>query len=299
MRYFIIPFIFSIILQVDAQNLVDFPEEGFRQGVIYASNFIDPTTKRSIRYERDTIMCNKKYAMYCLEDFQDGAVYNCKNDKFRHFTRYDNGRVYAVLFNCSNQETLKYDFNLNLNDTFLIEYSWSFKDRSVVDSVGAVMLNDGKIRKYIRLKSLNNKKNVYEWVDGIGDIRHGLFYESDFEGGITLLICQKNYNDILFQNYHPEYTCDELLENLTVQTNNTENSEFNIYPNPAKKFISISNYPQKINEILIYDMLGILVLKQNVLEKNLKSIDVSALNAGIYFLYLPELNYKYKLTIAK
>lgn len=60
------------------------------------------------------------------------------------------------------------------------------------------------------------------------------------------------------------------------------NLEVTIYPNPSSEFISI-NSNSVIDEIIIYDMKGALLLKSK-----LKTIDISKMPTGNYFMKITE-----------
>ena len=63
----------------------------------------------------------------------------------------------------------------------------------------------------------------------------------------------------------------------------TENNEiaFVLYPNPAENIVTIESV--KDAEIKIYSVNGQLVSQQNIAE-GINNIDISELNAGLYFI---------------
>ncbi|MDB4126785.1 T9SS type A sorting domain-containing protein, partial [Flavobacteriales bacterium] len=81
--------------------------------------------------------------------------------------------------------------------------------------------------------------------------------------------------------------CTSVCNITSIQDNNT--SEFNIYPNPAKDFLIIDGIYNSVN---IYDVFGKLVLT----SKSQKTIDVSTLNNGVYFV---NINSKNTITFKK
>ncbi len=73
---------------------------------------------------------------------------------------------------------------------------------------------------------------------------------------------------------------------ITEFANNNSNNEtlvdeVTIYPNPAKEIISISLRDQKMNQYLITNMMGQIVSKGTVAEKNIR---ISNLKEGVYFI---------------
>ncbi len=83
------------------------------------------------------------------------------------------------------------------------------------------------------------------------------------------------------------------IEDIILQTNELENINYNIYPNPVKDYITIQNYSYKYNNIKIFNIFGELI---KTLNSNHKKINVSFLNSGIYFL---QLNSDFKKTTFK
>lgn len=78
----------------------------------------------------------------------------------------------------------------------------------------------------------------------------------------------------------------------------------NIYPNPASSVIkiNITNYFDNDLNILIYDPTGKVVYTNEYQSKNsiiIEDLNLSFLYNGIYTIFIPELNYYYKLVIVK
>jgi hypothetical protein len=76
---------------------------------------------------------------------------------------------------------------------------------------------------------------------------------------------------------------DSVLMSAITSTESLTNSSLIVYPNPVKDVLHIDNRSEGLDEILIYDCIGNLILH----EKNLGSIvtvGVKELSPGIYFL---------------
>lgn len=56
-----------------------------------------------------------------------------------------------------------------------------------------------------------------------------------------------------------------------------------VYPNPSTDFINVSFNNNEATQIEIYNQLGQVLITENV-SQNLKQIDISGLNSGVYFL---------------
>ena len=70
---------------------------------------------------------------------------------------------------------------------------------------------------------------------------------------------------------------------LSTENSTTRNSEFLIYPNPAKDFVTIST-KNDIRSVEIYNMTG-----QKVMTTNQKKIDVSSIVEGVYIVKVQDL----------
>ncbi|PCI19421.1 hypothetical protein COB64_03760 [Candidatus Wolfebacteria bacterium] len=63
-----------------------------------------------------------------------------------------------------------------------------------------------------------------------------------------------------------------------------EQLNINIFPNPTTGLITITNLPQEITKIAVYNVLGELVLNQELIESNKALIHLDDLPNGVYFL---------------
>ena len=97
----------------------------------------------------------------------------------------------------------------------------------------------------------------YEIIDGTNDQK-------------TLIITTPEGNTAVHGNYYLLSTDDFEKESIT------------IYPNPAKKKLTINSKEWALEKIEVYSMLGSHVLEKTGLDPN-SSIDVSFLKPGIYF----------------
>ena len=76
-----------------------------------------------------------------------------------------------------------------------------------------------------------------------------------------------------------------LISNLGNENFNIQNSETIIYPNPATEKLTFESKSSTKIEYTIYDLSGKVLIKDSVLSNTTsKSIDVSGLNSGYYFL---------------
>jgi hypothetical protein len=61
-------------------------------------------------------------------------------------------------------------------------------------------------------------------------------------------------------------------------------SEFAMFPNPATNIITIDSYSEIVSAISIYDIWGKLLFSENNLTSTNKTVDISSLSKGIYFI---------------
>ena len=88
----------------------------------------------------------------------------------------------------------------------------------------------------------------------------------------------------------------------SLKTNSFDASNFIMYPNPAKNQVTISlaNTNEVISNVNVIDILGKQVIRLNKVNEFSKSIDLTSLNAGIYFIEIEtqsKLVVKHKLII--
>ena len=72
-----------------------------------------------------------------------------------------------------------------------------------------------------------------------------------------------------------------IFENTTIDSHHSLGN-FQLFPNPANDFIFIAGTPNKACSINLINVLGEIVLKQN-LDSNQEIIDASSLVSGVYF----------------
>jgi hypothetical protein len=105
----------------------------------------------------------------------------------------------------------------------------------------------------------------------------------------TLAVTESGEYIVEVYNANNCFNTDTIIVNVETCTNINDISsryEFLIYPNPASKFIIIESKTLKDESLQIFDIAGKVVLSSSFREgttKQYKSIDISALQNGIYF----------------
>ena len=129
-----------------------------------------------------------------------------------------------------------------------------------------------------------DKNNVLFWLentDGLGNFSNQQIISNnsytknsmtpiDLDGDldIDIMLNYPNSNTILWLERDPELSVSEI-----------EPDNFLIYPNPTQDLLT-AEYPKEISSIKVYNQVGQLVLT----SKNNKTINVSRLNNGLYFI---------------
>lgn len=96
-----------------------------------------------------------------------------------------------------------------------------------------------------------------------------------------------NYNSYINEGKN-RYNNSQLIRCSTNETLNAEgyyNFSFEVFPNPAQKILNIKSNTF-INEFVIYNLDGKLLLKEENLRKTQLQIDISDFNKGIYLIIL-------------
>lgn len=97
----------------------------------------------------------------------------------------------------------------------------------------------------------------------------------------SLWICgSNNYGQLGHGLYFGHYK-DHLIEIAcpTLGIYNNEEFSFSIYPNPTTGIVNVDSL-SSISEIEVYNLVGQFILK----TENINTVDISALNSGVYFL---------------
>jgi len=258
--------------QTFAQSLLD---EGMQWNVGSGhSNF----STEIFKIEGDTIIDSLTYKKL-IATYDTAWSYSY----FRGAIRMDETK--KVYFNYYGTDLLIYDFNLNVNDTFINEYC-----SLVVQSIDYVLIDNEQIKKKITLKDIS-WRNVEEfWIEDIGSNFGILNFEFwvliDAYFSFDLLCCKKN-DEFL---YHSDVYDFCFFDNTSVEKIKFE--QFKLSPNPMSQTTKIE-LEKEFKEIIIevYNIQGQLIDERKY--NNLKTINFERknLHSGIYFLKLKTENW--------
>ena len=290
MKNILLSFVFIIIsLSGNGQTVYPFPQPGTMQGIIYIT--WGTQYNKSFKYIGDTIM-----GSYTYNKFRMPFVPSKPPKPYTFCTRYDNGKVYQTPWTpgveCTESEELKYDFNMELGDTF---YNPGLKGNVVVDSISTIILLNGQQRKYMKLTGIDSGIFGYygresHWIDGIGDIEYGFFYYESVstDGGFDALICHRDSSGLLYigqKNNYYNLDCDSLLGIATGINEREKISSFTIHPNPTTGRFQLTMAGGSVSrtQLFIYNVLGEIIY-HSLLTTHNSQIDISNYFKGIYFI---------------
>ncbi|MFK7905555.1 MAG: PKD domain-containing protein [Chitinophagales bacterium] len=175
-------------------ELLNFPQPGMSQGAVYYGYSpvvgVPNITDFSFQYDKDTIVCDKKYSNFLLAEGENVLM------------RYDNGKIYH---GACESEILMYDFSLEKGDTF----DWGGLLTLIVDTTYIITMQNGQKRKILGLTG-EFGSHAQTWIDGIGDISKGFFRpEGNFEAYGGELICHKDSSGLVYLLEGGESDCDK------------------------------------------------------------------------------------------
>ena len=230
-------------------------------------------------YETDTIINSLTYVtIFTTND----SIYDPSNSNYYCAVREYEGRWFFVLKDQTN-EYLLYDFNVNIGDTVIINNPWTDGEKElIVFNTDSLELTD----KYYRTIDVgfydgpSGQPNIIDrWIKGIGST-NGLFYSGFYICDIGYQLLCFHRNDTLIYLDSPDGTCGYILVGIKPKT---LSEEIEVSPNPVIDLLIIGSKDDLV--IKLYDNTG-----KYIFTTNNKSIDISKLNAGIYFIQIFDLN---------
>lgn len=185
-------------------------------------------------------------------------------------------KVYVIEWGTTN-ELLLYDFTLQVNDTInsaLFLWSYPCPSPITVSSIDSILIN-GIYHRRINFNNTTSNpcylgSGMYAFIEGVGSTSGLLEYSFSFEAG-SQLTCSAYAGQTIFSNIGT--ACPKM------KIDKVQRESFMVFPNPSSSALQIQS-SSHIDAISITDILGY--------EVNSKfpnsSVDVSALQDGIYFL---------------
>jgi hypothetical protein len=255
-----------------------FPQPGMAQGDVWLGNWSMPGIHNaSVEYIKDTLVSGQTYSRF-LNHFSTDFYTSQWGSKIYYYGIDINGAP-------SSGNTLLYDFDMNVGDTFNVNpMAWIVHCK--VDSVYMVTLLNGQQRKYTRLSSPLNPTIFFRWIDGIGDIDNGFLVYQDFEGGHSQLVCAKDSSGLLYVSPNLKLDCDSLIASRTTSIFELESKNHtSVYPNPFTVSTNIEIDPSLNIQSIIIEILDVFGKRVASLQPKDHKFKMQRENlpSGIYF----------------
>ena len=231
----------------------------------------EPTTYYTENYkiDGDTIANSVPYKKLFNSNDVFPAYWNLS-----YLIREDENKKVWLRELANGAEFLMYDFSIIQGDSVQVGFEPVYL---YVDSISSIEIN-GTTRMQYHLSDGESAGYEETWIEGLGSDK-GIIWcgTANFVGGWTYLLCVHENNELTYMN--PEYNfCYFVNTDISEETKET----VQIYPNPAKNTISISN-PEKIKfeSLTLFNLSGQIVIE---LDPKGTCFDISAVKPGIYFL---------------
>jgi hypothetical protein len=253
--------------RVDYQE-VWYPEEFYNN--LYR-DFIDgDTVINSIQYYK---VYRSGYSYYGL--FPQGEVYPY-NHILHGFLREEDNKWYTFF---EDNDTLLFDFTLNVNDTVYSGCTFTMGEQIIVDAVDSVLVNGDYKR---RMHLYGDASMVAEYIiEGIG-ATSGLFENMYmFEWSSTLVCYAKDGVSVWGESTEE---CDLAVK---INENEADHIPYNLYPNPAKDF-TLLRVSQGIGKtkLTLIDILGTIVYQDFLESPCTIKIALDGYPSGVYLAIL-------------
>lgn len=218
-------------------------------------------------YSEDSILLDNAYYFERIQsNNQDGS-----EPYVEGYYREYNNRLYKK---DGDSERMIVNMNLILGDVIFIDQGYETAQLEVI-AVDTIMYNDNILRKRIELNCYFNSDDYGSifWVEGIGELSSGIYCVLD--GGQSFVRC------VLDENNERIYSIIGENESCWITTSTIEipTNQLSVYPNPAKKLITISGLENKLDYGYIFNIDGDLSLN---ISNDI--IDISGLVNGLYLI---------------
>ncbi len=228
----IIPFLFSLLANNSAlgQNYSPMPETNVFWGIEHYDSTLpcQYTEKYYYHLNGDTLIQGKNYKKL----FYKIEALSCQNVNYPYGfiggIRQDtiNRKVFCSLVSLGHQDTLLYDFNLQIGDTLQRSLVNQLPDPQIIDRIDSLQLLDGTYRRTFHFSpGISGNDSI---IEGIGS-RFGLLEPFDIGiGEFDVLKCFRSDSDLLISSGS---ICSITTDVIDIsQEINAE-----LYPNPATR----------------------------------------------------------------
>jgi hypothetical protein len=248
---------------------------------------------------RDTIIDSTTYSV----------INSYFNNKF-YYTKENN----KIFYNKNGEKLLFFDFDIKKGDTLLVDYSvenylikkhpiyikniFYIKDTINNDSLKAVICIANRIHPSEGIAEILIVEKILTHYHGYNN-NYG-YYQSlrSYPFNSDLLGLQTFESSIGFKCYtEPNgYNFKTVNDCSKVGLKNIEQTFFEIYPNPVSDFLYLKNAKLPIENISIYNILGVMIYSKSYSES---AIDLQNFPSGVYFIEVKSNNEFYRQKIIK
>ncbi len=252
-----------------SQDYIPMLQEGNSWSVVQFAQF--STYTQNVNIDSTVIINDVTYHKVIVDDYETGCL-----------IREENGIVYFLINESTNEEIIWYDFTLEVGDTHEVIYDFpcvSFLSYFNTAYVLAVTFEEiaGQERKVIQFTSGPDGVNAEEtWIEGIGSLSGFDPFGQGYDNGTQLACFTKDTIQTKFNGFEE---CDFFILSVDEIILN----QISFTPNPVSERATLT-IPQEIKSagITVYDVNGKQLHEENISEEN-TTIDFSALQSGMYF----------------
>jgi len=242
--------------------------------------------------EGDTLINNTNYTKIVTRAYGDFKLLN--SEYIGAIREYN--KTWLFIDNGETTERLFYDYNVQLNDTFVI-YSlaygltWALDSMLVfVNKLDSILI-DNSYRSKISISPTSTPGWSENWIEGIGSESGLLFAGRNFcfDCG-ALLECYKEEQTILYNDSMYPNSCNDIVQLGELEI--YEDNSLKVVPNPTRNKINIDISNMKYDNFVIevYDISGQIYYSQETNEARKYTIDISGLEKGLYLVVLNNSN---------
>lgn len=219
--------------------------------------------------------------------------------QFVGLLRSENSQVFFI--DTMNMERLLYDFNLVVGDTVFFRFGSWWQEWIPVIEVDTFQLNGQNLR---RLRFAEPSVSAFDWMDevwieGMGSIHTPLFpayaekYSEEYPDS-KFVICSFSADQYVWKNSPTE----DCYINHVLSLDESQLIDFEVFPNPFSDILQFKSNQLESISFTVHTSFGQMVKKIQITPAN-QSIDLSELDAGIYFLRISDFNHSKIVRVVK
>ena len=278
--------IFNIILFLPTYCQVSWFPVGAKWHYLLVSMIGDGLTTLEVLSE-DTLIGNHTYKKIISQTIIGADPESL--DTFTEFLYVFEENKVVVGYNKYLGTTLLYDFNATVGDTLGISFGGLSPYPFVVDSIGMIDMNGSQLAfQDIRFPNFFEPGEFYKMraIEGIGSINMHLFHDHNILEPIDFPFysfrCYEDENIGLINLSYNQVDCD-YIEGVTSTLESTKLS-LTVFPNPADDFVTVQNIGLPIENFIIFDVQGLIRIKQHSTHQDFQRIEINELESGLYFI---------------